>query len=312
MTHLILQADGLCYAYPCGKQGLRGLSLHVERHRRLAIVGPNGSGKSTLLLCLSGTLRPQRGTIHMDGTGISYNHGALLDWRRRVGLVFQEPDDQVVAPSVVQDVAFGPLNLGLAAPAARNRAMASLAALGIECLADSGTYELSHGQKKLVALAGVLAMRPDVILLDEPTAGLDSLGKKKLMGVLDCLHAAGATIAMATHDLDLAYAWADRVAVLKHGTTLAEGQTQAVFSDAAMLEAAGLETPCIPAITDRLQHRALIATDADIRSTPDLLAALPYSFPTGGNVHLRVREHSNLVTDSCCVNHCRARLVRSK
>lgn len=278
MSDFILETEGLFYAYPCGKSGLRGLSLHVERHRRLAIVGPNGSGKSTLLLCLSGTLRPQRGTILLDGTGTSYSHGALLDWRRRVGLVFQEPDDQVVAPSVVQDVAFGPLNLGLAAPVARDQAMESLAGLGIECLADSGTHELSHGQKKLVALAGVLAMRPDIILLDEPTAGLDPSGRKKLMGVLDRLHAGGATIVMATHDMDLAYAWADRVAVLKDGTTLEEGQTQAVFREAAVLEAAGLEMPCVPAITDRLRQQALIAANADIRSTPDLLAALSSTF----------------------------------
>lgn len=275
MTHIVLEADGLGYDYPCGKAGLRGLSLHVERRRKLAIVGPNGSGKSTLLLCLNGALRPQRGAIRLDGTATSFDQGALLDWRRRVGLVFQEPDDQVVAPSVVQDVAFGPLNLGLPAPAARDQAMGSLAGLGIECLADSGTHELSHGQKKLVALAGVLAMRPDVILLDEPTAGLDPAGRKRLMGVLDRLHADGATIVMATHDMDLAYAWADRVAILKDGMTLMEGETQAVFDDEAVLEAAGLERPSIPAIMDRLRHHGLLRPDADIRSTQDLLAALP-------------------------------------
>lgn len=275
MTDTVLEAQTLFYAYPCGKSGLQGLSLHVERHRRLAIVGPNGSGKSTLLQCLSGTLRQQQGTMRLDGKDAAYDRNALLEWRRRVGLVFQEPDDQVVAPSVIQDVAFGPLNLGLTATAARERAMESLAALGIDYLADSGTHELSHGQKKLVALAGVLAMRPDVILLDEPTAGLDSSGKKKLIGVLDRLIAAGATVVMTTHDLDLAYAWADRVAVLRDGTTLVEGETQAVFKDVAIIEAAELEMPLIPAITDRLRQQTIIAADADIRSIPDLLAALP-------------------------------------
>jgi cobalt/nickel transport system ATP-binding protein len=279
MSDFVLETEGLCYAYPCGKQGLRELSLHVARHRKLAIVGHNGSGKSTLLLCLSGTLRPQRGAIRLDGTVTSYGHSALLDWRRRVGLVFQEPDDQVVAPSVIQDVAFGPLNLGLAAPAARDRGMMSLASLGIESLADSATHELSHGQKKLVALAGVLAMKPDVILLDEPTAGLDPSGKKKLMGVLDQLHAGGATIVMATHDMDLAYAWADRVAVLKDGATLVEGETQAVFQEAATLEAAGLEMPYVPAVTNRLLRHGLVNPGADIRSVADLLAALERQHP---------------------------------
>lgn len=243
MSDPVLETDAIAYAYPCGKPGVKGLSVRVARRGKLAIIGPNGAGKSTLFLCLNGTYRPQRGSIRLDGVAVAYHRGALREWRRRVGLLFQDPDDQVVAPSVVQDVAFGPLNLGLEGGAARLRAEQALASLGLEALADSATHELSYGQKRLVALAGVLAMQPDVILLDEPTSGLDPAGKRRALAVLNRLHEAGTTLVMSTHDMDLAHAWADDVAVIKDGVTLAQGTPRAIFGDAALIEAAGLEMP---------------------------------------------------------------------
>jgi cobalt/nickel transport system ATP-binding protein len=243
MSEPVLETDSIVFAYPCGKPGLKGLSVRVERHAKLAIIGPNGAGKSTLFLCLNGIYRPQRGAIRLEGAAVAYHRNALRDWRRRVGLLFQDPDDQVVAPGVLQDVAFGPLNLGLDGGAARLRAEQALTSLGLEALADSATHELSYGQKRMVALAGVLAMRPDVILLDEPTSGLDPVGKRRALAVLNQLHAAGATLVMSTHDMDLAHAWADDVAVVKDGMTLAQGAPRAIFGDAALIEAAGLELP---------------------------------------------------------------------
>lgn len=274
MNDIVLETEGLSYTFPCGKAALRGLSVRIGRQRKVAIVGPNGSGKSTLLLCLNGAYRPQSGRVRLDGQVTSHSGAALREWRRRVGLVFQDPDDQVVAPSVLQDVAFGPLNLGMKPDAARECAVEALTSLGIECLGDSGTHELSHGQKKLVALAGVLAMKPDVILLDEPTAGLDPAGKRRVLAVLDGLHAAGTTIVMATHDMDLAYAWADHVAVLKDGATLAEGTAEAVFLDAAVLNTAALEVPFVAAVGHRLRRCGALPASDSARSMETLVAAL--------------------------------------
>lgn len=274
MSECVMEAERLTYVYPCGKPGLRALSLDIRRGRKLAIVGPNGAGKTTLILCLNGTYRPQSGAIRLNGAPTAYRREALLDWRRRVGVVFQDPDDQVVAPSVAQDVAFGPLNLGLTPAAARERATECLAALGIECLWDAGTHELSHGQKKLVALAGVLAMRPDVILLDEPTAGLDPAGRRRVMSVLDQLHAGGTTLAMATHDMDLVYGWADDVAILRDGQTLVQGATESVFRDATALEAVGLEVPCVPAVARQLHRLNVLPATATARTQADLMLEL--------------------------------------
>lgn len=277
MSDCVIEAERVTYAYPCGKPGLRAMSLSIHRRRKLAIVGPNGAGKTTLILCLNGTYRPQSGAIRLNGAPTAYRHEALLDWRRRVGVVFQDPDDQVVAPSVAQDVAFGPLNMGLSPAAARERTTECLTALGIECLWDSGTHELSYGQKKLVALAGVLAMRPDVILLDEPTAGLDPAGRRRVMAVLDQLHAGGTTLAMATHDMDLVYGWADDVAVLQDGRTLAQGTTESVFRDAAVLDAVGLELPCVPAVARHLRRMNVLPSASTARTQEGLLMELERS-----------------------------------
>jgi cobalt/nickel transport system ATP-binding protein len=274
MPDCVIQAEHVTYAYPCGKPGLRALSLNIRRRRKLAIVGPNGAGKTTLILCLNGTYRPQSGAIRLNGAPTGYRRDALLAWRQHVGVVFQDPDDQVVAPSVAQDVAFGPLNMGLTPEAARERASECLTALGIECLWDAGTHELSHGQRKLVALAGVLAMRPDVILLDEPTAGLDPAGRRRVLAVLDQLHAGGTTLAMATHDMDLVYAWADDVAVLRDGQTLLEGTTESVFRDASVLDAAGLEVPCVPAVARQLHRLNVLPTVSTARTAEGLLMEL--------------------------------------
>jgi cobalt transport protein ATP-binding subunit len=290
MSECVIEAERVTYAYPCGKPGLRALSLSIRRRRKLAIVGPNGAGKTTLILCLNGTYRPQSGTIRLNGAPTAYRREALFEWRRRVGVVFQDPDDQVVAPSVAQDVAFGPLNMGLTPEAARERASECLTALGIECLWDSGTHELSHGQKKLVALAGVLAMRPDVILLDEPTAGLDPAGRRRVMAVLDQLHAGGTTLAMATHDMDLVYGWADDVAVLRDGQTLVQGTTESVFQDASVLDAVGLEMPCVPSVARHLRRLNVLPAESTARTQEDLLMALDRSCraPADGGVVLPV------------------------
>ena len=275
MGDLIIEAKGLCYRYPCGKKALMGLDLRVERRRKLAVLGANGSGKTTLFLCLNGILRPQSGGLALQGRPVSYARRDLLEWRRSVGLVFQEPDDQVVAGTVLQDVAFGPLNLGLSHQEARERVGEALQALKIDHFRDRPTHELSHGERKLVAIAGVLAMRPDVVVLDEPTAGIDPEGAQQVLRVLETLHDQGTTLVISTHDMDMAYEWADDAVILSEGQTCRQGPVGEIFADDAALRRARLRPPWLLEITRRLQARGIVENDAGpIRSRRQLLEKL--------------------------------------
>lgn len=245
MTVPLLAVHELEYRYPGGVVALRDLHLQIRKGRKLAILGANGSGKTTLLLHLNGTFRPTRGEIRLDGQPVSYDRQALNDWRRRVGLVLQEPDDQLFAATVEQDISFGPLNLGLSAAETRERVQEALEALRIAHLAQRATHTLSFGQKKRAAIAGIVAMRPEVLVLDEPTAGLDPHGVTHLLGVLRQLHEAGATLVFSTHDVELAYTWADEVAIFHEGAVRIQGETTAVLSNRELLHQARLRPPLL-------------------------------------------------------------------
>lgn len=264
---VILEARGLTYAYPGGVAALSGLDLAVRRGRRLAILGPNGAGKTTLLMHLNGTLRPGAGEVRLDGATQRYDRACLAAWRRRVGLVLQEPDDQLFAPSVAEDVSFGPLNLGLSDDQARARVAEALDALRIADLAERPTHMLSFGQKKRVAIAGAVAMRPDVLLLDEPTAGLDQFGAVHLLAALDKLRAGGATLAFTTHDVDLAWAWADGVALFVGGRVIRQGPPEDVLADAEALAQARLKPPLLLELGLKARARGWLAADAPMPRT---------------------------------------------
>src|SRR4051812_17130738 len=245
MDGIVLAAEAVRYDYPGGVEALRGIDLTVRRGRNLALLGPNGCGKTTLFLHLNGTLKPRGGRILLDGAPASYDRRGLKTWRSRVGLVLQDPDDQIFAATVARDVAFGPLNLGLPEPAVRARVAESLAALGIADLADRPTHMLSFGQKRRVAIAGALAMRPEILMLDEPTAGLDADGVVRLMAALESVAALGTTLVLSTHDVDLTYAWAADVAVFSGGRTVAQGPVAEVLGDVEALAEARLQAPMI-------------------------------------------------------------------
>ena len=252
MTAPLLAVDGLEYCYPGGVVALRDLNLQVQKGQKLAILGANGSGKTTLLLHLNGTFRPTRGEIRMEGQPVAYDRHSLMHWRRRVGLVLQEPEDQLFAATVEQDVSFGPLNLGLSATETRERVQEALEALRIAPLARRATHTLSFGQKKRAAISGILAMRPEVLVLDEPTAGLDSHGVTHLLGVLRQLHEAGATLVFSTHDVELAYSWADEVAVFHEGTVRIQGAPTAVLGDREWLHRVRLRPPWLLEVAQAL------------------------------------------------------------
>jgi len=271
----LLDVRGLTHMYLGGVTALDGIDLTIKRGVRLAIVGANGAGKTTLLLHLNGTLKPSGGEILMEGRAVGYKSTDLQAWRKRVGLVLQDADDQLFAATVAEDVSFGPLNLGLSDDQARQRVRDALEALGIADLADRPTHMLSFGQKKRVAIAGAFAMQPEIILMDEPTAGLDYQGTCALLAAMKTLEAAGTTLVFTTHDVDMAYGFAHEVAVFDHGKVLAQGEVGEIFRDQSVIDKAGLSIPLTLEIGLKAQSLGLLsATDALPRNRAELLAML--------------------------------------
>ncbi|OAN49395.1 energy-coupling factor ABC transporter ATP-binding protein [Magnetospirillum moscoviense] len=272
---VILEACGLHYAYPGGAPALAGLDLAVRRGRRLAILGPNGAGKTTLLLHLNGTLEPKSGQVRIDGAAMAHGRAQRASWRRRVGLVLQDPDDQLFAGTVAEDVSFGPLNLGLDESVVAARVAEALESLRIADLADRPPHMLSFGQKKRAAIAGAVAMRPDILLLDEPSAGLDPFGTVHLLAALDRLCQGGTTLVFTTHDVDLAWSWADDVALFATGQVVRQGEAETVLADHQALAAAHLKPPFLLELGLKARALGLLAADAPLpRKRADGLALL--------------------------------------
>lgn len=281
MSDSVLAAESLTYSYDGGPAALDGLDLGIRRGRRLALVGANGAGKTTLLLHLNGTLRPRAGSVWLKGRRADYGRRELTQWRQAVGLVFQNPEDQLFAGTVAQDISFGPMNLGLSVADVRERVEDALESLDIVALRDRPTHMLSFGQKKRAAIAGAVAMRPEVLIIDEPLAGLDPSGAEHLLAVLERLAHGGTTLVLATHDMALAYAWADEVAVLHGGVIAAHGEPADVMSDARLLHASGLRVPWVLDVDRHLQNAGVLAAcEAPRRSRDDLVSALKALAPS--------------------------------
>lgn len=238
MSHHIVETRGLSYAYPDGTAALQGVDCRFTHGEAVGIVGANGAGKSTLLLHLNGLLLPQSGEVRIGELPV--NAATRAQIHRTVGFVFQDADDQLFMPTVEEDVAFGPLNLGLPPDDARERVRASLAAVGAGHLAPRAPYRLSGGEKRAVAIAGVLAMAPSILVLDEPSAGLDPAARRRLIGLLRSFTH---TRVIATHDLDLVLDVCSRVLVLHQGRVQADGPPEQIFADAALLQRCHLEPP---------------------------------------------------------------------
>lgn len=251
MTTPILSFENVCYGYPGqSKVALDGVNLRVPAGSRVAILGRNGSGKSTLFLHSNGILKPNSGTVYFDGQPLAYDRNSLRTLRRRVGVVFQHPDDQLFSASVAQDISFGPLNLGLSESETRERVQQAAALCDITPLLERPTHALSGGEKARAALAGVLAMDPDVLLIDEPTASLDPWMRKKIFTIFARLHKQGKSIILATHEVEIARYWADFVVIMHAGRVLAADTKERVFADHALLERMGLMTPWYVALQE--------------------------------------------------------------
>jgi cobalt/nickel transport system ATP-binding protein len=230
-----VEISNLKYRYPDGREALKGLSLSIAEGESVAIVGPNGAGKSTLLLHLNGLLEPEEGDVRICGVPVIREN--LKEIRRKVGLVFQNPDDQLFCASVFDDVAFGPLNLGLDAEEVKRRVAESLAEVGISGYEECSPHHLSFGEKKLISIATVLSMRPEILAFDEPLSNLDPRASFALLRTIKGLKA---TKLIVTHDLAFAAMATERAAILNGGRVVAEGPTAEILSDAALLRANGL------------------------------------------------------------------------
>ncbi|MDD5757760.1 MAG: ABC transporter ATP-binding protein [Desulfobulbaceae bacterium] len=236
MSHHIVEVVDLRYSYPDSTKALKGLSFRITHGESVAIVGANGAGKSTLLLHLNGYLTPQHGTVRIGDYPLTKE--TLQEIRRTVGMVFQDPDDQLFMPTVHEDVAFGPLNLGLPADEVESRVKAALERVGASALHNRPPYHLSGGEKRAVAIATVLAMSPDILVMDEPSSNLDPAARRRLINLLKSFQH---TKIIATHDLDMVMDLCTRTIVFHRGKIAADGPTEAIFRDEALLEACGLE-----------------------------------------------------------------------
>ena len=223
MTAAVIELQGVTFTYPGEIRALDNFTASFVRGRRTAVLGRNGSGKTTLFSLLNGLQRPQSGQILFDGRKIGYDRQSLLKLRQAVGMVFQDPDSQLFSACIYEDISFGPMNLGLPENEVRTRVERALTQMKLSGLENRPTHSLSFGQKKRACIAGVLAMQPQVLVLDEPFAGLDPVMASEFSAILDALHRGGTTLIIATHDLDLAYSWADQVIVLQEGRLLADG-----------------------------------------------------------------------------------------
>lgn len=234
----VLDVRAVRFAYPDGHRALDGVDLHVHPGERVALLGPNGAGKTTLVLHLNGILTPQSGSVTIDGLPVERAH--LAEIRRRVGLVFQDPDDQLFMPTVRADVAFGPTNLGLRGEALAARVESALRHVGMLDFLDRPPHHLSFGQRRRVAVATVLAMEPSVLVLDEPSSNLDPASRRELAEILQSLPV---TVLMVTHDLPYAAQLCERAVILSAGRIVADAPTRDVLGDAALLAAHRLELP---------------------------------------------------------------------
>jgi cobalt/nickel transport system ATP-binding protein len=238
MSTPVLDVRGLAYAYADGHQALYGVDLHVHRGERVALLGPNGAGKTTLVLHLNGILAAGRGSVEVCGLPVAKPN--LQEIRRRVGVVFQDPDDQLFMPTVRDDVAFGPANLGVRGSELDARVADALEQVGMGEYADRPPHHLSFGQRRRVAVATVLAMQPEILVLDEPSSNLDPASRRELADILVGLDV---TVLMVTHDLPYALELCPRSVVLSEGVIVADGPTPDVLTDEATMRAHRLELP---------------------------------------------------------------------
>jgi cobalt/nickel transport system ATP-binding protein len=257
MIEPIVCVKDVKFSYPAGISAINGVSLEIRQGERVAILGPNGSGKSTLILLIAGLLSPKKGEITVFGEKTTSKD--FQKFRSRIGIVFQDPDDQLFTQSVIEDIEYGPKNLKLPEEDIKQRSAHVLEKMGIRHLKDRPPHRLSFGEKKKVSLATALVLKPELLILDEPTANLDLVSRRGLIETLNELNRAGTTVIVSTHDVEALPELADRIIVISHGLLHGEGETRKVLQDAKLLESSGLEPPTIVKLFTELKAQGLIS-----------------------------------------------------
>ena len=255
----VIETIDVSHQYPDGTLALNKINFKAPEGKIIALLGPNGAGKSTLFLHFNGIIKPTSGTVLVDNTPMNYDKKGLLQVRQKVGLVFQNPDDQLFAPTVREDVAFGPLNIDLEVDEVQRRVSEALEKVGMAGYENKPPHHLSGGQKKRVSIAGVLAMRPEIMVLDEPTSGLDPKGAFQIMKLLIELNREGMTIVIATHDVDIVPIYAHKVYAISKGEIIKEGSPQEIFDDVQTIRDANLRLPHIAHLFERLHKEDQIS-----------------------------------------------------
>ncbi len=257
MTNIQLSTENLSFTYPDGTRALKNINIEIEKGEKVAIIGPNGAGKSTLFSHFNGLTEPTSGCVKIEGKPISFEKDELLKVRQKVGIVFQDPNDQLFAPTVKEDIAFGPMNLGLSYDEVEKRVEDALKMVGMENYEDKTPHHLSGGQQKRIAIAGIIAMKPELMILDEPTAGLDPDGVEKVLNIMNQLNEEGMTLIISSHDIDMISKYADKIFVLYNGEILESGNKNKIFSDMELLKKAHLRTPITTEILYNLKESGL-------------------------------------------------------
>ena len=256
---IILKAENLYFSYDDdNSHSLNGLSLEVKKGQKVAVMGANGSGKSTFFLCCTGIHKPQKGKLYLDGKEVKYNKKGLLDLRSKVGIVFQDPDNQLFSASVYQEISFGILNLGVSEEQAKKEVEEVIDYLEITPFRSKPTHALSGGQKKQVSIADILVMHPEIIILDEPAAALDPRHTTMVNRIVEQMTENGITVLMATHDVNYAYEWADEVILFHEGKVLMNGSPEEVFGNRAALRQTNLEPPAVLELFESLCKKGIL------------------------------------------------------
>lgn len=257
MTNIQLSTENLSFTYPDGTQALKNINIEIEKGEKVAIIGPNGAGKSTLFSHFNGLTEPTSGCVKIEDKPISFEKDELLKVRQKVGIVFQDPNDQLFAPTVKEDIAFGPMNLGLSYDEVEKRVEDALKMVGMENYEDKTPHHLSGGQQKRIAIAGIIAMKPELMILDEPTAGLDPDGVEKVLNIMNQLNEEGMTLIISSHDIDMISKYADKIFVLYNVEIIESGNKNKIFSDMELLKKAHLRTPITTEILYNLKESGL-------------------------------------------------------
>lgn len=248
----MIQLKNIQYTYPEGTKGLEDVSLDIEQGSKLAFLGENGAGKSSLFLVINGIHKPQKGEFILDESLFKFTNKERKQMARKIGYVFQDPDVQLFAASVYEDIAFGPFNLGLNKKEIDARVEKYLNLLGIQDLKDKAPHQLSYGQKKQVAVAGVLAMEPEIILFDEPFAWLDNRHKQIMNDIIDDLNQQGKTVLISTHNPDFAFEWADKVVLMKEGRIIAADSPEKTMCNKTLMQEIGMELPLVVQLAEKM------------------------------------------------------------